>query len=275
MFVRSMAARDRLGGLADLCAAATVLMRALYDVVLVETVGVGPVRDRDRRARRHGGVRGPAGLGRQPAVHEGRHRRDPRRRRGHQGRPRRHRRARPARPRGPLGWLPGPASGGRRCCWSRRRAGRGSTPRWTPSTATAPGSPATSPAGARRRRDVWLERWRARGVRPPRCRAGPPIARNRRAVSLTFPTASLPSCSDWELRRAKGRTLSSRSCTDALRRRHREGRGQLLGLRARPAGLRGNRTDIAAVEAEIERAIQFHVEGLEQTSCRCRRPARW
>lgn len=41
VFVRSMAARDRLGGLADLCAAATVLMRAVYDVVLVETVGVG------------------------------------------------------------------------------------------------------------------------------------------------------------------------------------------------------------------------------------------
>lgn len=41
LFVRSMAARDRLGGLADLCAAATVLMRALYDVVLIETVGVG------------------------------------------------------------------------------------------------------------------------------------------------------------------------------------------------------------------------------------------
>ena len=41
VFVRSMAARDRLGGLADLCAAAMVLMRAVYDVVLVETVGVG------------------------------------------------------------------------------------------------------------------------------------------------------------------------------------------------------------------------------------------
>jgi LAO/AO transport system kinase len=36
-----MAARDRLGGLADLCAAAVVLMRAVFDVVLVETVGVG------------------------------------------------------------------------------------------------------------------------------------------------------------------------------------------------------------------------------------------
>ena len=41
VFVRSMAARDRLGGLADLCAAAVVLMRAVFDVVLVETVGVG------------------------------------------------------------------------------------------------------------------------------------------------------------------------------------------------------------------------------------------
>jgi LAO/AO transport system kinase len=41
VFVRSMAARDRLGGLADLSAAAVVLMRAVFDVVLVETVGVG------------------------------------------------------------------------------------------------------------------------------------------------------------------------------------------------------------------------------------------
>lgn len=41
IFVRSFAARDRLGGLADLAAPATVLFRALYDVVLIETVGVG------------------------------------------------------------------------------------------------------------------------------------------------------------------------------------------------------------------------------------------
>ncbi len=41
VFIRSMAARDRLGGLADLTIAATVLMRAVFDVVLVETVGVG------------------------------------------------------------------------------------------------------------------------------------------------------------------------------------------------------------------------------------------
>jgi LAO/AO transport system kinase len=36
-----MAARDRLGGLAALTLSAMVLMRALYDVVLIETVGVG------------------------------------------------------------------------------------------------------------------------------------------------------------------------------------------------------------------------------------------
>jgi LAO/AO transport system kinase len=41
IFVRSMAARDRLGGLAELTFAAMALMRAVYDVVLVETVGVG------------------------------------------------------------------------------------------------------------------------------------------------------------------------------------------------------------------------------------------
>ncbi|MFQ5773529.1 MAG: ArgK/MeaB family GTPase [Kiloniellaceae bacterium] len=41
VFVRSMAARDRLGGLADATMAAMVVMRALYERVLIETVGVG------------------------------------------------------------------------------------------------------------------------------------------------------------------------------------------------------------------------------------------
>jgi LAO/AO transport system kinase len=41
VFVRSMAARGRLGGLAALTPAAMVLMRAVYDLVIVETVGVG------------------------------------------------------------------------------------------------------------------------------------------------------------------------------------------------------------------------------------------
>jgi len=41
IFVRSFAARDRLGGLADMAAPATVLFRALFDWVIIETVGVG------------------------------------------------------------------------------------------------------------------------------------------------------------------------------------------------------------------------------------------
>lgn len=41
VYVRSLAARDRLGGLADLAAPAVVIFRALYDFVLIETVGVG------------------------------------------------------------------------------------------------------------------------------------------------------------------------------------------------------------------------------------------
>ena len=40
-FVRSMAARDRLGGLADQTLAAMVVMRSLFDRLLIETVGVG------------------------------------------------------------------------------------------------------------------------------------------------------------------------------------------------------------------------------------------
>lgn len=41
VFIRSMAARDRLGGLSDDTVAAVVLMRALFAHVLVESVGIG------------------------------------------------------------------------------------------------------------------------------------------------------------------------------------------------------------------------------------------
>jgi LAO/AO transport system kinase len=41
LFVRSVAARDHLGGLAEIAMPLLVLFRALYDVVLIETVGVG------------------------------------------------------------------------------------------------------------------------------------------------------------------------------------------------------------------------------------------
>lgn len=41
VFLRSMAARDRLGGLADATWPSVVVLSALFDVVFVETVGVG------------------------------------------------------------------------------------------------------------------------------------------------------------------------------------------------------------------------------------------
>jgi LAO/AO transport system kinase len=41
VFIRSMAARDRLGGLADATRAAVVILSAAFDYVFVETVGVG------------------------------------------------------------------------------------------------------------------------------------------------------------------------------------------------------------------------------------------
>lgn len=41
VFIRSLAARGRLGGLSDIAYPATVLMRAIYDRVIVESVGVG------------------------------------------------------------------------------------------------------------------------------------------------------------------------------------------------------------------------------------------
>ena len=41
IFVRSMAARDRLGGLSNEAVSAIVLMRAVFDRVLVESVGIG------------------------------------------------------------------------------------------------------------------------------------------------------------------------------------------------------------------------------------------
>jgi LAO/AO transport system kinase len=41
VFIRSMAARDRLGGLADATRSAVVILSAAFDFVFVETVGVG------------------------------------------------------------------------------------------------------------------------------------------------------------------------------------------------------------------------------------------
>ncbi len=41
VFVRSMAARDRLGGISEQAYPASVLLRAVYDLTVIETVGVG------------------------------------------------------------------------------------------------------------------------------------------------------------------------------------------------------------------------------------------
>ncbi len=41
LYIRSLAARDRLGGLTELATPFTVLFRSLFDFVLIETVGVG------------------------------------------------------------------------------------------------------------------------------------------------------------------------------------------------------------------------------------------
>jgi LAO/AO transport system kinase len=41
VFIRSLAARDQLGGLAELAMPIAILFRAMFDIVLIETVGVG------------------------------------------------------------------------------------------------------------------------------------------------------------------------------------------------------------------------------------------
>jgi len=41
LFIRSMAARDKLGGLASITLSSTILLNALFDITIIETVGVG------------------------------------------------------------------------------------------------------------------------------------------------------------------------------------------------------------------------------------------
>ena len=89
VFIRSTAAGERLGGLAPATRAAAQALAAAFDVVVIETVGVGQSRDRRRRGGRHRRGHRPARLGRRPAVPQGRDHGDPRRARGDEGRPRR------------------------------------------------------------------------------------------------------------------------------------------------------------------------------------------
>ena len=97
VLIRSTAAGERLGGLAWPTRAAAHALAAAFDVVVIETVGVGPGRDGDRRRRRHRRRRRAARQRRRAAVPEVRDHGDPRRARRHQGRPRPARHAHPAR----------------------------------------------------------------------------------------------------------------------------------------------------------------------------------
>ena len=160
VFVRSLAARDRLGGLADLAAAAMVLMRALYDVVLVETVGVGqseteiaeiadtvvfavqPGSGDSLQFMKAGIVEIPdialvtkADLG--AASPSGRS----------------------ATSRVPSASFREGAAGCRRSCWCRPRPGRGSKPRSTRSRTIRRSSLPISRARRAARGEAWLERW--------------------------------------------------------------------------------------------------------------------
>ena len=63
VFIRSMATRGSLGGLAEAALQAALLMDASGKAdVLLETVGVGTGRDRHRRPRRHDRPRADAGV---------------------------------------------------------------------------------------------------------------------------------------------------------------------------------------------------------------------
>ena len=93
-FVRSMAARRRLGGLADTAFPAVVLLRALFDWVIVETVGVGQSETEIADCADLVRALRPARVRRRAAVHEGRDHGGARPRARHQGRPRRPGRAR-------------------------------------------------------------------------------------------------------------------------------------------------------------------------------------
>ena len=138
VFIRSMATRGHLGGLA---VAAPEAVR-----VLAAAGFVGDARDRGRgagggrrgRPRRHHGRRRQPGVGRRRAGQQGRAARDRRRVRGQQGRPARRRRgrrrprahARPGRPGHGPAWRPPvvPHGGGRRHGRGRRVGGRGRPP---------------------------------------------------------------------------------------------------------------------------------------------------
>ena len=115
VFVRSVAARGRLGGLADIVFPAVALLRALFDKVIVESVGVGQSETDIETVSDTVLLCIQPAFGQLAAVHEGRYRRNPRHRRGDEGRHGRRRDARARRPQGrarPVPSRSGPVAAG-------------------------------------------------------------------------------------------------------------------------------------------------------------------
>ena len=191
VFIRSMAAGERLGGLAPATRAAAQALAAAFDVVVIETVGVGQSETDVAEAADTVAVDRPARLRRRAAVPEGRDHGGARRARGHQGRPRR---AGPPR-RG------GPARRARRArrrtrpCWPSPRCGR---PPGIDALADALAGPPRRPrprrhphprAPARRARRLPA---RARRARPARARRPPRRAPLARAAGARARRARAP-----------------------------------------------------------------------------------
>ena len=221
VFIRSMATRGHLGGLALATPQAVRVLDAAGQAV-------GARRDRRRRAgrgrdrgrRRHDGRRRQPGLGRRRAGEQGRAARDRRRVRRQQGRPGRCRRH------GPRPDADARALGRTRA--GRRRSSRRSRP-------TAPASTSSSTAIGDHR--AFLERdgrarappRRAPARRGPRDRARPPRAPRRRRVcrGATFdalvaavaareldPYTAAAGCSEAERSGRAALTVARRNCTE-------------------------------------------------------------
>ena len=117
VFIRSMATRGHLGGLAVAAPEAVrVLTAAGYPWVLLETVGVGQVEVEVVGQADTTLVVVNPGLGRRGAGEQGRAHGDRRRLRGQQGRPARAPRRPPATSSACSTWRSGRAAGGRRSC---------------------------------------------------------------------------------------------------------------------------------------------------------------
>ena len=179
LFIRSMAAGERLGGLAPGHTVGRPRPRGGVRRGRGRDGRGRAVRDGGGRDRRHGRRGRPAGRGRPAPVPQGRDHGGARRARRHEGRPRARGRARGARP----------ARGAARARRPRARAGRllappghrhrgARPPRWTPiapgSTspprAPAPAAPARSPTSSPSTARAACARWAAGA---PRARSSP------------------------------------------------------------------------------------------------------